>query len=183
MHISGIFSDSLNLRTLLHFPGSLLASFSASVLLNHSTPPSITKERWAMELDCRMLRGYPNAKIPAYHNTNSSSLWPRQFDYRHLWCLHTSTGCGSLTWAGWCWKASSICFQGPDPHGTALLCRQTRSPCLCLGHWEMAPLSLRVAFHSPHWHQVLTTLLSASGSGHKPLCLHRWGEHLRPCDY
>ncbi len=32
-------------------------------------------------------------------------------------------------------------------------------------------------------HQVLTTLLSASGSGHKPLRLHRWGEHLRQYDY
>lgn len=32
-------------------------------------------------------------------------------------------------------------------------------------------------------HQVLTTLLSASGSGHKPLCLHRWGEPLRQYDF
>ncbi|KAG1960305.1 retrotransposable element [Pimephales promelas] len=32
-------------------------------------------------------------------------------------------------------------------------------------------------------HQALTTLLMASGSGHKPLRLHRWGERLRQCDY
>lgn len=32
-------------------------------------------------------------------------------------------------------------------------------------------------------HQALTTLLSASGSGHKPLRLHRWGERLRQYDY
>ncbi len=32
-------------------------------------------------------------------------------------------------------------------------------------------------------HQVLTTLLSASGLGHKPLRLHRWGESLRYYDY
>ncbi|KAJ8339345.1 hypothetical protein SKAU_G00361310 [Synaphobranchus kaupii] len=32
-------------------------------------------------------------------------------------------------------------------------------------------------------HQALTTLLSASGSGHRPLRLHRWGERLRQYDY
>ncbi|KAG1938978.1 retrotransposable element [Pimephales promelas] len=32
-------------------------------------------------------------------------------------------------------------------------------------------------------HQALTTLLTASGSGHKPLRLHRWGERLRQYDY
>lgn len=32
-------------------------------------------------------------------------------------------------------------------------------------------------------HQALTTLLSASGSGHKPLRLYRWGERLRQYDY
>lgn len=32
-------------------------------------------------------------------------------------------------------------------------------------------------------HQALTALLTASGSGHKPLRLHRWGERLRQYDY
>ena len=32
-------------------------------------------------------------------------------------------------------------------------------------------------------HQALTSLLTASGSGHKPLRLHRWGERLRQYDY
>ncbi|KAJ8359125.1 hypothetical protein SKAU_G00156500 [Synaphobranchus kaupii] len=32
-------------------------------------------------------------------------------------------------------------------------------------------------------HQALATLLSASGSSHKPLRLHRWGERLRQYDY
>lgn len=32
-------------------------------------------------------------------------------------------------------------------------------------------------------HQALTTLLSAFGSGHKPLRLHRWGKRLRQYDY
>ena len=32
-------------------------------------------------------------------------------------------------------------------------------------------------------HQALTALLTVSGSGHKPLRLHRWGERLRQYDY
>ena len=31
--------------------------------------------------------------------------------------------------------------------------------------------------------QALTTLLATSGIGHKPLCLHRWANHLQQYNY
>eukprot|EP00063_Salmo_salar_P013349 XP_013988184.1 PREDICTED: uncharacterized protein LOC106565488 [Salmo salar] len=56
--------------------------------------------------------------------------------------------------------------KGPEPHRTTVLCGRTRSTGLCL--------DVR---------KSLTTLLSASGTGHKPLRLHRWADRLRQYDY
>nr|XP_033504307.1 trace amine-associated receptor 5-like [Epinephelus lanceolatus] len=47
--------------------------------------------------------------------------------------------------------------------------------------WRLSLYSRQFTLRTNH--QALTTLLSALGSGHRPLRLHRWGERLRQYDY
>jgi len=59
-----------------------------------------------------------------------------------------------------------------------------REALVCLWACERWHMYLyRCAFTLRTDHQALTTLLATSGTGHKPLCLHRWANRLQQYNY